>query len=411
MRISIDNLEKGKKDSVRDGYLNNSPGAIAYESPLGPARVISHNVVNSFNHQGPDFERVSMNNKIITKADEISSSMTGSANSYVYLPPISSPVVCDSEASDSGQEEDPIIQTNTSAQYNSLTKDDTNTLDTNTSDKNQNGITTLERCIEPEAILVDITKIDEEEQQENDTESGRPNIPNDSSAIFEMLGRSVAIAHEVPVKGIKGNTSFVKKYKKIFIVAMIILTAGIVSAIVVPLTKRGKSNNDYEKENDKEGKNVLTELQSKIKGIAQKLTPLATLEDPTSFQHSALQWMFHNDSFVTVENFNQTKVLQRYICTVLYFSTDGPSWKNQNNFLTNKDTCSWNEVVNGTIKGVTGCNNRGEVTRLYLGMLTLKIHGSTIFFIESYIKYVFLFYYIITDNQRQYHAMALFQTR
>ncbi len=353
MRVSITDLENEKKAVLMERSAKPTPGVDANQTAAVSTPPISQDTVRSDDHQASAFERRSMNEKITDKANDLISSLTSSENAYVYLPPNPVPVTSD-------QQQDEIAA--------SLSE-----IDEEYSD---------DKYVEPEAKPVD----KEEQKEENDTENVRPSLPNDKSTLLKALGNNVAIAQKVEKeedekekekkKKETGCKAVAKRYKMLVILGIILFTGLIITAIVVPLTTKGNDNdNDNDKgkgnanddDNDK-GKKKLSELQSKIKGVAQQITPLATLEDPSSFQFSALQWMFDNDSLVTLENFNQVKVLQRYICTVLYFATNGPTWKTQSKFLTNEDTCSWNDVVNGTMFGVRNCNDKGEVTNLFLGM-------------------------------------------
>ena len=324
MRVSVTDLEKEKKAILMERSPNPAPGSAV--------------------------ERASLNEKLIEKANEITSSLTESTNAYAFLPP--NPVPGASDHQDSA----PV----TLSEINEEKSDD------ETQEQSEN-----ERYVEPEAQIVE----NEEQKEENETFNNDPNLPTHESTVLKALGGKVAIAQKISVTNLdekkeKGCRAVAKRYRKLVIFGLILLTAGIIAVIVVPLTTKNKDDdnkNDGNKDNvnDDDDKPV---LPNKIKEVAQQITPLPTLEDPTSFQFSALQWMIHNDTLVTLENFNQVKVLQRYICAVLYFATNGPTWKAQSIFLTNEDTCSWNKVVNGTVLGVRNCNDEGEVTSLFLGM-------------------------------------------
>ena len=111
----------------------------------------------------------------------------------------------------------------------------------------------------------------------------------------------------------------------------------------------------------------------RLKGIL--ITSGATVDkslfdDPSSAQYKALTWLAEKDQVQLIIDDNDSRILQRYVLAVLYFSTDGPNWTHQHNFLsTDKHECLWNaKDEHEKEKGVLECNvNWGrEITKLSL---------------------------------------------
>ena len=46
--------------------------------------------------------------------------------------------------------------------------------------------------------------------------------------------------------------------------------------------------------------------------------------------------------------------VQRYVVTLLYYSTNGPEWDNQLNFLTDLHVCNWNEQIGDSPEASVG---------------------------------------------------------
>jgi len=58
-------------------------------------------------------------------------------------------------------------------------------------------------------------------------------------------------------------------------------------------------------------------------------------------QRRAAKWVIWDDDTPVTDEF----FLFRYALATLYFSTDGPNWADNQNWLTSPDTCSWNGLV------------------------------------------------------------------
>lgn len=73
------------------------------------------------------------------------------------------------------------------------------------------------------------------------------------------------------------------------------------------------------------------------KGVSD---PEALTTDGTP-QRQAVDWMANTDTLEYDPYEDESRIIQRYAITVLYFALNGPQWKHQVNFLAPKEVCSW----------------------------------------------------------------------
>jgi hypothetical protein len=86
------------------------------------------------------------------------------------------------------------------------------------------------------------------------------------------------------------------------------------------------------------------------------------LNDPTTPQHAAYQWLVNEDPANLDLDLLPIKTLeQRYIAALLYFSTIGSQWENTFNFLTDTDVCEWKD--NRTSHGIL-CDTEDTVKEI-----------------------------------------------
>jgi hypothetical protein len=89
------------------------------------------------------------------------------------------------------------------------------------------------------------------------------------------------------------------------------------------------------------------EFDELLKWIGPSVTDnIQTLQDPTTPQYVAFDWLANVDGyeapdvvFITPEQV----FIERYVLALLYFSTNGKSWKNQYNFILPTSICDWND--------------------------------------------------------------------
>lgn len=86
------------------------------------------------------------------------------------------------------------------------------------------------------------------------------------------------------------------------------------------------------------------------------------LSDPDSPQKAAYDWLKDEDlSDVDLEDLSERDLMQRYVATVLYFSTNGSNWDNSYGFLGEGDVCTWQDEK--TKRGIT-CDSTGAIVDL-----------------------------------------------
>ncbi len=118
------------------------------------------------------------------------------------------------------------------------------------------------------------------------------------------------------------------------------------------------------------GDEMMTDRFHRLKEIFVRydVTPKDLLEDTSTPQHKALEWMSYSDNTEpSVDDSNLVKkLIQRYALVVLYFATGGPDWENDLNFLSDTDECSWNRSIRGKVKGASDCKDG------FVSVLSLK---------------------------------------
>jgi hypothetical protein len=100
----------------------------------------------------------------------------------------------------------------------------------------------------------------------------------------------------------------------------------------------------------------------------------SVFDDPISPQNLAIEWLA-GDTVWQIEN-STLRMERRYVLAVLYYSTQGDTWQEKYDFLTDSDECTWNkrdgEQDRINWKGVI-CNEEDEVAEIVLGMYLLFI--------------------------------------
>jgi len=122
----------------------------------------------------------------------------------------------------------------------------------------------------------------------------------------------------------------------------------------------------------------LTYLPSLIPSEVKILSPSTALEifvplsgeeslkNKKSPQYLAMDWIVNHDG-ANMTLTEVDKIIQRYALAVLYYSTQGKSWKHQLKFLSDKNVCEWKgfDFFNDCT-GVLECNKEGNVVQLEL---------------------------------------------
>ena len=90
------------------------------------------------------------------------------------------------------------------------------------------------------------------------------------------------------------------------------------------------------------------------------------LADPSSPQSIAFNWVLNEDPLDLTGGLldgstNTSTVLERYVLSVLYWSTDGPNWTNQLDFMTNSSVCDWPDESKTSTVSYVNCNENGDL--------------------------------------------------
>jgi hypothetical protein len=93
------------------------------------------------------------------------------------------------------------------------------------------------------------------------------------------------------------------------------------------------------------------------------------LNTTSSPQSIAFNWVLNEDPLdltggLVDGSTNSSTVLERYVLSVLYWSTGGPNWTNQFNFMTNNSVCDWPNETSITTVSSVDCNDFGELVDL-----------------------------------------------
>ena len=135
----------------------------------------------------------------------------------------------------------------------------------------------------------------------------------------------------------------------------------IVLAVVIPLSLRAKDPLTYPPTaapTEMEDYDYLSNLFYPISGDI--------LYNETSPQNMALNWLTYDDpAMLPIKTTNETTLISRYVLAVFYYSTGGPSWKNQLRFLSNYSHCDWKKEGESTgLSSKVECNIDRESVRV-----------------------------------------------
>ena len=95
------------------------------------------------------------------------------------------------------------------------------------------------------------------------------------------------------------------------------------------------------------------------------------LEEPGSYANRAANWMANDDPLAlsipgsTGSNVTELTFDTRYNLAELFYATGGEKWTKSLNFLSEKPSCEWYEVIDSLPVGV-GCNPDGHIAALFL---------------------------------------------
>mmetsp|Transcript_48209 Transcript_48209/g.72894 ORF Transcript_48209/g.72894 Transcript_48209/m.72894 type:complete len:410 (-) Transcript_48209:158-1387(-) len=105
-----------------------------------------------------------------------------------------------------------------------------------------------------------------------------------------------------------------------------------------------------------------------IRKVVSSVSTSESLDDTSSSQNRALEWLcFHDES--ELPSNEQQEITQRYILAVLYYSLGGSDWTVDCDFLSAAHVCDWFDIAKddkNTVMGVTDCNEDLKVTTIVI---------------------------------------------
>lgn len=135
---------------------------------------------------------------------------------------------------------------------------------------------------------------------------------------------------------------------KIVAVLGVLVTVGIIIFLVVYLLLPGGNSSD-----DSimpVGPTVAPTDFAVLRDALAQVSGEAALDDPSSPQRQALQWLYTDDpAQVRVVTHGRLALVQRYVLVLLYFALNGETWSDTiaRNYLNGQHECSWNGITCG----------------------------------------------------------------
>lgn len=185
----------------------------------------------------------------------------------------------------------------------------------------------------------------------------RKETDNIAAQVEERIMRQAVQANVVDSDSDEHGFTFTRR-KKWWIAGGVVLAAiiGIAVALIVVFVPKDDTSqptdNPIFPPPSEPSTNSTAEPSSRLSSLHERLSPIFgdLLSDESTPQFAALQWLSDTDpANLPVENTPLATLQKRFILATLYFATNGASWTQQYNFLTEGDICSWND---GGLQGV-----------------------------------------------------------
>jgi Leucine-rich repeat (LRR) protein len=107
--------------------------------------------------------------------------------------------------------------------------------------------------------------------------------------------------------------------------------------------------------NDPNTAQVPPEQAATYSVICPKLTDCAALLDKQSAQGRAFDWLFNESANPQLNDMSEDSILRRYALATIYYSTEGDSWVENTNWLSNLTECDWfSSSASGSGCGIEG---------------------------------------------------------
>ena len=159
--------------------------------------------------------------------------------------------------------------------------------------------------------------------------------------------------------------------KKLYLITAAIV--GVIALLITTITlavKKGKN------------KTVMHEPTGRAAEVidflfVNQISPLPSLEDPTSAQHRAAVFVADGDGYqMEFTHESRYRFLERFVLSMIYYHFNGHEWTHRLNFLSARDHCDWWQDFESnrgnTIRQGVICNDDGYVVGLNLGKFAKK---------------------------------------
>jgi len=209
---------------------------------------------------------------------------------------------------------------------------------------------------------------------DDDNDDENDEIPQDIGYDPEQLQSGADVQKRAA--GGKSDGIFWKRFGIVSFVVMVIV---IVITLSITLPRRdengGGSHTAWHRDSDR-----FRRLKDYL--VANRISVVHDLEDESTPQHYAAQWLAHkdpmqleiSDSSSSSENLSKdhNTLVERYSLTVFYYATGGPNWNNNLNFLSGAHVCAWysdffiegddDSIADSILytMGVHGCKDVGD---------------------------------------------------
>jgi Leucine-rich repeat (LRR) protein len=152
-----------------------------------------------------------------------------------------------------------------------------------------------------------------------------------------------------------------QRNKRLVLIAIALLAIIVAVAVGVGV---GISNKDDKPDGTTQPTALPTPQEPDRSEVFQEfLAPISgeLLKDMTSPQYQALNWLANNDTAnMTIGVDSEAAIKTRYVAAVLYYAFQGDTWTNKYSFLSDRETCSWNQMFFDGYHGLS-CGADGTV--------------------------------------------------
>lgn len=203
------------------------------------------------------------------------------------------------------------------------------------------------------------------ERGENGKASDLPRSPSTESAFTKTMSylgsmfsievglpgeEGVDVSHSLPDPKEEEELRLQQQKRRRLLAALVLLLLAVILFLVLWFTIPRKKSLVIQPPRDRLA--ILEDI------LDPDVTPLEILRDNTTAQHQAVMWFaFDDPTYPVLDDLSEDLVIARYVSALLYFSTNGPAWRRQLNFLTDAPVCEWNDLGEGEVEEGIVCDS------------------------------------------------------